>query len=200
MKKAFTLIELIVVIAIISILSLILIPSVTSYIESANQQADISNAKSLASTIQSEFVLNEHFSDDQVHCFKYSECVAAVIVTKEGTSVKMISNINTESQGGVASSYTSSPKSDVERLYNVIANRLAISDLTVKSKKYSKTIGGDGNGYRIKFWDYDNNGSLNVTVSYESMAQKTGLKFDCDNNVDDNCDYAVEDISKILPE
>lgn len=47
MKKAFTLIELIVVIAIVAILALILIPQVTGYIYNSQEAVCVSNFRTL---------------------------------------------------------------------------------------------------------------------------------------------------------
>lgn len=50
-KKGFTLIELIVVIAILAILAAILIPSLTSYLEKANNAKNLANARSVYSEV-----------------------------------------------------------------------------------------------------------------------------------------------------
>lgn len=50
-KKGFTLIELIVVIAILAILALILVPSITGYIDKATTAKDVANARSLYSEV-----------------------------------------------------------------------------------------------------------------------------------------------------
>lgn len=50
-KKGFTLIELIVVIAILAILAAILIPSLTNYINKAEQSKNLANARSVYSEV-----------------------------------------------------------------------------------------------------------------------------------------------------
>ena len=51
-QKGFTLIELIVVIAIIGVLTALIVPSVMNYIEYANNQADVSNARRVYTILQ----------------------------------------------------------------------------------------------------------------------------------------------------
>ena len=57
-KKGFTLIELIVVIAILAILAAILIPSLTNYLNRAEQAKNLSNARSLYSDLMLQIAVN----------------------------------------------------------------------------------------------------------------------------------------------
>lgn len=56
--KAFTLIEIIVVIAIIGIIAAILVPSFTGYVEKARNMADISNARHISNALQFEIAVS----------------------------------------------------------------------------------------------------------------------------------------------
>ncbi len=57
--KAFTLIELIVVIAIIGVLACILIPSMTNYIRRAQRQVDVQNARQIAEAVDLTLLMDD---------------------------------------------------------------------------------------------------------------------------------------------
>jgi len=65
-KKGFTLIELIVVIAILAILAAILIPSLTGYLDRANDAKDEANARALYSEVMLGFASDDAFDPDTI--------------------------------------------------------------------------------------------------------------------------------------
>ena len=98
--KAFTLLELMVVIAIVGVLAAILIPSITGYIRKSQKAVDITNAKLVYEAVELVLLLDDNAADS---FYKYN----TGNWRRDGVNYLTIAKLNGTSspKGGAAGSY-----------------------------------------------------------------------------------------------
>ena len=124
-KKGFTLIELIVVIVILAILMAIMLPSLTGYIDQANEQAILTEARNVYAALQT---MNGLEYGTGVKYFNGANLSITADPTGSMTGVEKLNALI----GVPATTYTTSNVTDIDRTGNtVVGFKLAKDGRTV---------------------------------------------------------------------
>ena len=128
-KKGFTLVELIVVLVILAILAAILIPSLTGYIDKANEKVIATEARSVYLAAQTE--VSELYGETSSDAFSAGDADADLLA-----SIEALAEVAADTVSGVS--------------YNASG---AITDLTYDNGKYTATF----DSAESPQWSYEKN-------------------------------------------